>query len=260
MTNDVTHYEPPEDDDGFSGSLRGFRGGNYLRWTAAKHWTDRDGLKPPSPLLVMMIDEVLKRWQGNVPTVISEKPLPDPEELNDEIPIAQWETGVDGKPRPPWAHYVVVHLVNVATGEHYTYSNCTTGAHIAVDNLREATIIMRGLRGEKVMPLVNLSERPMKTKFGETTRPHFEIINWKSPGGGGGKAIAEQPAPQLPAPAAATLAANATPPADKPVKANKPKQKSSKPAIELTANETLGAMKDVKPVTTSELLNDEIPF
>ena len=41
---------------------------------------------------------------------------------------------------------------------------------------------MRMVRGARVMPLVNLGERPMKTKFGMKTRSHFEIVDWKTPG------------------------------------------------------------------------------
>jgi hypothetical protein len=252
MSNDVTTYEPdPIEDDGFNGSIKGFRGTSYLRWTAAEDWTDRDGITPPSPLLVVAVDEILKMWKDNVPTIISEKPLPDPDELNAAIDPTQWETGKDGTPRPPWAHNVCVLLVNVATGESYTYQNSTVGAHIAYDHLKEQVIIMRSLRGEKVMPIVNLTKRPMRTKFGMTTRPHFEIIGWQSPGGGGDKALPDQSAPQLSGPvaAAAPAAEKKTASASSPMQ---PVKSSGKPAINLNAG-------NVKPVTTEELLNDKIP-
>src|SRR5262245_19143240 len=57
MTQDLIPREP-EDDDGFSGSLSTalFKGNNYLRWNDTNGWFDRDGLKPPSPPLVLVID------------------------------------------------------------------------------------------------------------------------------------------------------------------------------------------------------------
>jgi len=58
------------------------------------------------------VDEILRMWKEDSPTDITEKPLPDPETLNAQIPVSEWEEGVDGRPRPPWAHYVVVYLVD----------------------------------------------------------------------------------------------------------------------------------------------------
>jgi hypothetical protein len=246
-----------DDDDGFGGSMnRGFRSNSYLKWTAAAHWTDRDGLTPPNPLLVVKLDEELKRWKNNVPEVISAKPLPDPDGLNGAIPTSEWEKGIDGQKRKPWDHYVVVQMVNTETGEHHTYSHYTTGAHIAVDQLHDAVVVMRSLRGERVMPLVNLTERPMKTNYGQTTRPHFVIVGWKSPGDGG-KAIPATPPPSLPTPAAAAAPATATAAAPAAAATTKPAKVKAKPKPKPTIS--VDGLKDVAPVTTAELLNDEIP-
>ena len=65
MSNEVTPHEPePLDDDGFGGSLAGGRliKGSLLKWTDSLHWVDRDGVVPPSPLLVVAINEVLQKW------------------------------------------------------------------------------------------------------------------------------------------------------------------------------------------------------
>jgi hypothetical protein len=61
---------------------------------------------------------------------------------------------------------VLVYFVNLATGEFHTFPSATVGAHIAYDALKEAVVTMRALRGTRVMPMVNLSERPFKTGFG----------------------------------------------------------------------------------------------
>jgi hypothetical protein len=269
MTNEVTPYEP--EDDGFHGSLkRRLLQGTFLKWNDTLHWRDRDGLAPPSPLVVIAINELLQKWKDGKAETITEKPLPDVETLNAAIPQAEWEIGLDGKRGAPWKHTIVVYFVNLATGELFTYMAATIGAHIAFDGLKEAVITMRALRGMRVMPIVNLAERPMKTKFGMSTRPHFEIIGWKIPGGDA-RAVPMRPAaPQLSGPTAASVetppapsvappaAPSATPPSPTSNSAP-PYQAKPKPSVNL-AGETLAAMSDVKPLTSNEILNDEIPF
>jgi hypothetical protein len=258
MANEVTSHEPDASDDGFSASLRSRRvgRGSYLRWNDKQHWIDRDGVAVPSPLLVVGINEILRRWRANVAEDITEKPLPSADDLNSAIPVAEWERGVDGTPRPPWAHTVVVYLVNISTGETYTYAASTVGAHIAHDALKEAVITMRALRGEKCMPLVNLRERPMKMRFGMGMRPHFEITGWKTPGGDANAIPVQPAAPQLTGPAAVE-----TPPTPitAPANAEKPEVHQAKPKPAVTS-ETLKVMGDVKPVSTNEILADEVPW
>lgn len=239
MSNDLTSY-----DDGFSGSLGSNRRGTYLRWTDTLHWQDRDGMKPPSPLLVGAIDEALQRWTNKVPTMLTDKPLPDPAELNAQIPITEWERGIDNQPVPPWKHIVIVILADPDTGSLYKYVSPTVGSHIAFDLLKEAVITVRSLRGVRVLPLVTLSERQMKTKFGVKMRPHFEIIDWKSPGEDN-KAITAQPAvSQLSSPTVAPTSAK-----------SETKGPRSKPPVSAY---TLAVMGVVKPITTKELLNDSL--
>ena len=184
--NEITKIE--DDDDGFGGSVANSRfiRGQILRWSDTSGWSDRDGLRPPDLLLVLACNEALQRWKGKKAENIMDKPLPDPNELNAAIPITEWEPGIDSKPRPPWAHMAMVYLIDPATAGVFTYLNSTVGAHIAWDVLREKVKTMRALRGERVLPLVRLSTRPMKTKVGMKTRPEFEIIGWRLLGGGGG--------------------------------------------------------------------------
>ena len=276
MSNDLTPHEPsPIEDDGFNAAFVSGRTikGSFLKWNDSLHWLDRDGLVPPSPLLVIAINEILQMWRGGKAEIITEKPLPDPKVLNSAIPVSEWQVGPDKKPRPPWAHTVVVYLVNISTGEAYTYAAPTIGAHIAFDHLREAVTTMRLLRGTRCMPLVNLGERPMKTSFGMRTRPHFEIVGWKTPGDDARAFPAKPSAPQLTGPAAApaeTTSAPSAPAASAPASTSPTTTPGSpalapapprqpKPAVKL-ASETLAAMSDVKPVTLGEILNDEVPW
>ena len=82
------------------------------------HWSDRDGLTPPAELLAMGTTTALQCWQDGTPTdtVVERpgKPLPDVNELNAQIPEAEWEEGIDGKPRPPWVMQFVVYLIDPA--------------------------------------------------------------------------------------------------------------------------------------------------
>jgi hypothetical protein len=78
--------------------------------------------------------------------------------------------------------------------------------------------MMRRLRGANVVPVVTLSAKPMKTKFGVKQRPFFKIVNWRDLSGELQTAIAS-PIP---------------------------------PALDVGTS--------VKPVTTAEELNDEVPF
>jgi hypothetical protein len=277
MSSELTPREPESiDDDGFHGSLNsGRRSNNYLKWTAAGHWVDRDGITPPSPLLVFAVDEALRMWNANRATFIREKPLPDLEQLNAAIPQSEWERGTDGQLRKPWEHIVIVRLVNFASGEIYKYEAATTGAHIAYDVLKEQVITMRALRGTRAMPVVNLDERPMKTAHGMGRRPHFVIIGWKTPGGDAqavpakpatpqlsGPTVAPQVPPSVPMKAAPPSAPTTTSPPSAPSHSSsvtQSHQAKPKPPVKL-ASQTLAAMGDVKPVTSEEILDDEIPW
>jgi hypothetical protein len=264
MTNDLTPQEPPAiEDDGFHGSFDSGRiiKGSSLKWTDTTHWLDRDGLVPPSPLLVVAINELLQKWKNGKAETIVTKPLPDPKALNDAIPVSEWEVGKDKKAVPPWQHTIAVYFVNVSTGEFYTYAAATVGAHIAFDHLREAVVTMRLLRGTRCMPLVKLAERPFKTKHGMRRRPHFDVAGWKTPGDDA-KAVPAKQTPQLTGPTAATASASeatSVAPAAAPPTAPSTPPRQPKPSIAL-GTETLATMGDVKPATTSEILNDELPW
>lgn len=226
-----------ENDDGFGGSAAGERliRGTLLRWNETTGWTDRDGLPPPDMLIVLACAEALQRWQGKRPVeTITAKPLPDISALNDAIPTAEWEPGLNGKPKAPWVHQYVAYLIDPVSAGFFTYLNDTVGARIAVENLREKVITMRALRDAKVVPVVKLGHRPMKTNFGMKHRPEFEVVDWRKMGGAIG---APQAAPRIAGPAAPEAKLDAAP-----------------------ANETLASMGEVSTPSFTEILDDEIPF
>ena len=146
------------------------------RWAEITGWVDRDGLPIPSPVMIVGYITILRRWKDNKPEDITEHPLPDPEELNATIPQSEWDIGLDGKPRKPWARTYVIYMVNLKNGALFTYANSTFGAMQCYTNLEEQVAVMRMLRGEHVYPIANLDRRPMKTAFGMKTRPHLERL------------------------------------------------------------------------------------
>jgi hypothetical protein len=219
-----------------------------LVWNDAQHWRDRDGQKAPAQLLVVGVDAILQRWLEGLPQVIRTKPLPNPDDLNAAIPVSEWETGLDGQKRPPWMDTAVVYFIDPITGGFYTYVTSTTGGRIAVDHLQESVIGMRMLRGGRVLPLVTPGERPMKTKFGAKSRPHFEIVDWKE----AGAPVLREEAPK----AALTLASE--PEADSSQTAAPALQ--PEPAKAQRKTTTLGRMGDVKPVSPGETINDKVPW
>jgi hypothetical protein len=46
------------------------------------------------------------------------------------------------------------------------------------------------MRGEKVIPMIELSSKPMRTRFGMKSRPDFKILDWVNFGGPSASAIA----------------------------------------------------------------------
>ena len=232
--------------------------GTPARWAEITGWVDRDGLPIPSPVMIVGYVTILRRWKDNKPEDITAHPLPDPEELNDTIPQSEWDIGLDGKPRKPWARTYVIYMVNLKNGALYTYANNTFGAMLCYTNLEEQVAVMRMLRGEHVYPIANLDRRPMKTTFGIKTRPHLEIIDWRAPKGDDGSLVASPSTPQLP-PAAATAATPATPSSDEAPTATPSTALSSATPPASSASTVLDNTKPVKPVTVGELIADELP-
>jgi hypothetical protein len=189
----------PEEDDGFNpvvpsdqvvitGALLKFLDGTWLE----------SGIKMPTStkLLALSTHTIPQHWQGGrVVETITTKPLPDPAELSARIP--QWELGPDGTPRPPWVVTFVTYLLNPHTCEKFTFANSTIGARIASQTLADRVAWMRRLRGSSVVPEVELTSKPMKTRFGVKQRPEFKIIGWHLLGGGNEKAPEQLALPGL---------------------------------------------------------------
>ena len=215
-----------EGDDGYSDQAIK---GPILKCTDAR-WTARDGtvLREGEPFLCTGTATGNQRFLDNVSELILKQPgqqLADVEELNSRVDVSEWEDGLDGKPRPPWQRVYLVYLIRLHDASSFTFISGTSGARIAFNKLASQVYNMRVLRGANVAPILKLSSKPMKTKFGTKMRPDFEIVEFREIGGGGGQSV-----PQI----------------------ESPKGGSGGGA------EQIG--KSVKPVTIEEELNDKIGF
>jgi hypothetical protein len=237
-------------DDGYGGSITGPRRlikGEIFKCVDGR-WSDRDGMEVPPVHIAIAIDEALQQFKNKkrVDQII-DKPLPDVDELNNAIPKEDWEPGFDGEPSPPWKHQYLVYLIDPETGAFSTAINSTVGMMMAWEQLRERVIVTRQLRGEAVVPVVKLANRPFKAFRGITKlRPHFEILGWKLMGGG---ALAAPQAPQLSGPA------ESPDPNPKPASDRKPDPKSR-----ATNTSMLDALEDVAEPSLSEIMDDKVEF
>jgi hypothetical protein len=152
------------------------------------HWKAQDDtpLNEGMTFFVFGVTTGLQHWQdGALVKEIKKRPgeeLPDVDELNAAIPQDQWDDGIDGNPRPPWQLNDVVYLLGVQSAMKFTFINSTIGARIAAARLLDRIESMQIMRGPGVIPIVKLESRPMKTKFGEKQRPHFEPVDWRDLG------------------------------------------------------------------------------
>jgi hypothetical protein len=153
-------------------------------------WSDGTGAPMPADttLLALATTKVLQRWQDQrVINTVQAEPGNSLEKLRDElnaqIPEAEWEIGIGDKPRPPWVVSHIVYLLDPRTAEKFTFANSTIGAMRAVGDLKDKVAWMRALRGRKVVAEVRPASKPMPTQYGVKQRPHFEVIHWHELGG-----------------------------------------------------------------------------
>jgi hypothetical protein len=185
---------PTEYSDGFddwAGNDRLIQG-EHIKFDATdtgNHWKYRDG-SPVAPRrwLVTGIAEVLQRWKNKKPIglIIKQpgKSLPDIEELNAAIDRSEWETGLDGKPRPPWQHQRAVYMLDPDSAEQATFISATVGGRIGFDELKGSVLRMRQLRGQRVAPFVELKRKTFPTDFGPKPRPWLKPVDWIEIGNG----------------------------------------------------------------------------
>jgi hypothetical protein len=146
-----------------------------------------DGNSPPPDLKLLVAGtvSVAQLWKGGKPlTTLWPNDVPSlasaVEEGNDRVPKEEWEEGVDGKPKPPWAISRVVYLVDPNTAKKYTTAASTTGQKIACELLTDQIETMCRLRGAEVYAVVELGIGSFRTKFGtRKPRPDYNVVSWR---------------------------------------------------------------------------------
>jgi hypothetical protein len=125
----------------------------------------------------------VQRFVDGRPEVIAEVPdgpaLPDVDELNAAIPEDEWQTGLAGKPEPPWRQEFVLYALDLDALSVITFANSTIGAMRAVTEIESRWDWARALYGDDVRPLLKLADAPFPTSFGERKRPFFEVTGWR---------------------------------------------------------------------------------
>jgi hypothetical protein len=178
------------DDDGSPPSLRGAK---YLKFDGATPtlWFLREGGTPAKkgPYFAPDCWEEQVKWTAD--KTVAEKirkqpgePFPDVESLNAKTPEDEYIYDFNDKLVGPWRHTFNVGLVDTDTGARFIASNSTTGMAIAYEELRSAVQFKRKARGEHVIPVIELSSAPMRSKkYGIRTIPRFEVIDCRTFGG-----------------------------------------------------------------------------
>jgi len=229
-------------------------------------WSAGDGITLPEKLLVTGFTRGLQCWKdGELLDELDERDgeLPSVTELNQQIPEQEWETGLDGKPRPPWSIVYVIHLLSMEEDlESFTFINSTWGAQIAYEKLTKKLKMMTRLRGTGVTAIVKLDCRPMPTKkAGIKLRPEFTILEWRDLAPEKNK----QPT-QLPPPTDSVAAPtekekqeteNESSPREDSPSSQPAAATTAKPPVEKKKKLTIG--KPVEPPTAEEELNDGLP-
>ena len=179
------------------------------------------------------------------------QPFPDVEAMNAAIPKDQWRQGPAG-PQGPFQTQQLVVMLNPRNMEHFTFATSAIGGFIAVRDLVDKVKAMRRYRGP-VSPIITLGDAPMRTRFGERRRPHFNIVDWVHMDVGGESPQTALPAPLPDSSATRVIEAEAV---MEPVVAAGQAAGLTKPAKRPKSN----SLNRVAPLTTAEEMNDELPW
>src|SRR5262249_3568181 len=163
-----------------------------------------------------------------------------------KVPESEWELfhGVKQKPYSVWyAIYLISPPPDCVT---YSFLNNTFGISICYGRITGQIKSMRGWCGDDARPIVELTDAPMPTDYGPKRRPHLKPIEWRTFG-----------EPTLPAPAERVPQL----PDQRPTDAERAEAIEQARAAGLEKYvEIKKTEQAVKPVSTQEALDDEIPF
>jgi len=271
MSNEVTTptARPLDEFDGYNDDVAGDNEqtneraiqGQHVRFTNESTWLLADETPLTKKLVVANVRRCVTKWGANnkpeTRFLAPGEPIPNIKALNEAAPKSEWREGPNGQLQGPYQAQQLVYLVDPVGLDKYTYASGTIGAGIAVRELVDRILWLRRFRGNNAYPLVQLSDRFMKTRWGGRQRPHFEIVQWITLDPNSGMIPTDDPR-QLPAPQQPTQQTQQSAPSAAPQAAP-----SAQPAAQQqSAAKPLDAvpLKTVEPPDLSEDLDDRIPF
>jgi hypothetical protein len=180
-----TEILPPQSNDGFDvndDSDRLLQGARLVCIDGEWKTPDGTAIPPDKRFLVLGVAEGLQHWQGGelLKEIIKrgDEKLPDIAPLNEAIPQADWDEGING-PRKPWTHVFAVYLLDPEDGSIHTHINSTNGAAKATRELRSRVRWKRAmLGGRKVSPIVVLGKQIVSAQF-KKWGPNFIPVEWR---------------------------------------------------------------------------------
>jgi hypothetical protein len=191
LTPSTDGFDTPDNDIGSGATFVTFNA------TTQGFWFYRDGAPVRrAPWIAVQCRKEAVLWcDKKIIDRVDESESPDLDALNSAIPQKDWEEGFDDEPKPPWQMQYSIYFVNPETGEKIISANSTFGQKAAYADLKDKVQFRRRYRGEHVVPVVELSSRTMKTRFGLKPRPHFEVLEWQHFGPPAAPAIAAPTGP-----------------------------------------------------------------
>jgi hypothetical protein len=217
--------------------------GQLVKFTNEATWVipDREKMSPNLELVAVDVTRAVQKWGDGQPietrVLQPKEKCPNLEELNANVPQSEWREGPDGKLHGPWQSQYLVYLLNPETAERFTYATGTIGGGIAVRDLIDRVSWMRKFRGAQVYAVVSPSAVTMKTRYGLRQRPHFVIKRWVG------------------------LSSDAAlPPTDPALSGPQSADPSTTKAAMDNTNKKSAGLKEVKPPSISEEIDDEINF
>jgi hypothetical protein len=148
-----------------------------------RQWSVADVVVAKTKYVVRGYTESVVRFEnGTVVETISEKPLPNVDDLNAAIPEKFWSLGPDGNARPPWQRQFAIYLLDMASGYELTFPARSGGAIVAAERLKSAVENKRRFVGEPLWPIVEPESAPYSRRFNKS-RPDLKIVGWVNQNG-----------------------------------------------------------------------------
>jgi hypothetical protein len=154
--------------------------GMILKYKRDGFYTRDDICVPLGTRLVVraMRGPLWEKWEGGKKVDRREgSPLPLRRELGD-LDSSKWETGPNGQKKDHWQHTDYVYLINLQTGEIFTFITSTWGGSEAAKQLAvHVETVRQNVPG--ALPVVELATTTKKSpKWGPVPAPLFVVKGW----------------------------------------------------------------------------------